>query len=78
MERIKINYETVEAVYIIYDKKHKYIDTLAPETNIQQYMEENPEAGFYEKLPIFDTIIYSYEEEDFEPTKRGKRKKISA
>ena len=35
MERIKINYETVQAVYIIYDEKHHYMDTLSPDTDIK-------------------------------------------
>lgn len=64
MERIKINYETVQSVYIIYDEKHHYMDTLSPDTDIKLYMSETPEAKYYDKLPIFDTVIY--ENEDFD------------
>lgn len=78
MDRIKINYETVESVYIIYDKKHKYMDVLAPETDIKQYMEETLEAGFYEKLPIFDTIIYCYDDEENVKSTKKNKKRISA
>ncbi len=86
MERIKINYETVQAVYIIYDEKHRYMDTLSPDTDIKLYMSETPEAKYYDKLPIFDTVIY--ENEDFDEDDNVKkiknvknkkcRKKISA
>ena len=40
------------------------MDTLSPDTDIKLYMSETPEAKYYDKLPIFDTVIY--ENEDFD------------
>lgn len=74
MEKLKINYETVNEIYIIYDTKHRFLEILNIETPIEQYMSETPEAAYFEKMKIEDTIIYENDEEEEEEVHRKKRK----
>ena len=48
MERLKIDYETVNEIYIIYDNKHRFFFFFYIETPIKKYMNESPEAAYFE------------------------------
>ena len=74
MERLKIDYETVNEIYIIYDNKHRFLEILNIETPIEQYMNETPEAAYFEKMEIEDIIIYENDEENEEEVRRKKKR----
>ena len=78
MEKLKINYETVNEIYIIYDTKHRFLEILNIETPIEQYMSETPEAAYFEKMKIEDTIIYENEDEENEEEVHRKKKRVRA
>ena len=48
MEKLKIDYETVKEIYIIYDEKHKFLEILHIDTDIKEYLAENKNAKYYE------------------------------
>lgn len=78
MEKLKIDYESVKEIYIVYDEKHKFLEILHIETDIQEYLAENKNAKYYEKMPIEDIVIYEndIEEEEQINTRRKKRIRI--
>lgn len=76
MEKLKINYETVKEIYIIYDEKHKFLEILHIDTNIQEYLAENKNAKYYEKMPIEDIVIYENDDEEEEQTNNRRKKRI--
>ena len=78
MERLKIDYETVNEIYIIYDNKHRFLEILNIETPIEQYMNETPEAAYFEKMEIEDIIIYENDDEENEEEVRRKKKRARA
>ena len=74
MEKLKIDYENVKEIYIIYDEKHKFLEILHIDTNIQEYLVENKNAKYYEKMAIEDIVIYENDDEEEQTnTKRKKR-----
>ena len=74
MERLKIDYETVNEIYIIYDNKHRFLEILNIETPIEQYMNETPEAAYFEKMEIEDIVIYENDDEEKEEEKKHGKK----
>ena len=76
MEKLKINYETVKEIYIIYDEKHKFLEILHIDTNIQEYLAENKNAKYYEKMPIEDIIVYENDNEEEEQLNNKRKKRI--
>lgn len=74
MERLKIDYETVNEIYIIYDNKHRFLEILNIDTPIEQYMNETPEAAYFEKMEIEDIIIYENNDEEKEEVHRKKKR----
>ena len=78
MERLKIDYETVNEIYIVYDNKHRFLEILNIETPIEQYMNETPEAAYFEKMEIEDIIIYENDDKENEEEVRRKKKRVRA
>ena len=76
MEKLKIDYETVKEIYIIYDEKHKFLEILHIDTDIQEYLAENKNAKFYEKMPIEDIVIYESDNEEEEQINTRRKKRI--
>lgn len=76
MEKLKIDYETVNEIYIIYDEKHKFLEILHIDTNIQEYFAENKNAKYYDKMPIDDIIIYENDNEEEEQISNKRKKRI--
>ena len=76
MEKLKINYETVKEIYIIYDEKHKFLEILHIDTNIQEYLAENKNAKYYEKMPIEDIVVYENDNEEEEQISNKRKKRI--
>ena len=74
MERLKIDYETVNEIYIIYDNKHRFFDIFNIENPIEQYMNETPEAAYFEKMEIEDIIIYENDDKEEEEVRRKKKR----
>lgn len=76
MEKLKIDYESVKEIYIVYDEKHKFLEILHIETDIQEYLAENKNAKYYEKMPIDDIIIYENDNEEEEQINNRRKKRI--
>ena len=76
MEKLKIDYESVKEIYIIYDEKHKFLEILHIDTNIQEYLAENKNAKYYDKIPIDDIIVYENDNEEEEQMNNKKKKRI--
>lgn len=76
MEKLKINYETVKEIYIVYDEKHKFLEILHIDTNINEYLAENKNAKYCEKMPIEDIIIYENDIEEEEQISNRRKKRI--
>lgn len=76
MEKLKIDYESVKEIYIIYDEKHKFLEILHIDTNIQEYLAENKNAKYYEKMPIDDIIVYENDNEEDEQINNRRKKRI--
>lgn len=76
MEKLKIDYETVREIYIIYDEKHKFLEILHIDTNINEYLAENKNAKYCEKMPIEDIIIYENDIEEEEQISNRRKKRI--
>lgn len=76
MEKLKIDYETVKEIYIIYDEKHKFLEILHIDTNIQEYLAENKNAKYYDKIPIEDIVIYENDNEEEEQISNRRKKRI--
>lgn len=76
MEKIKIDYETVKEIYIIYDEKHKFLEILHIDTNINEYLAENKNAKYYDKMPIEDIVIYENDNEEEEQINARRKKRI--
>ena len=76
MEKLKIDYESVKEIYIVYDEKHKFLEILHIDTNIQEYLAENTNAKYYDKMPIEDIIIYENDNEEEEQINNRRKKRI--
>lgn len=76
MEKLKIDYESVKEIYIVYDEKHKFLEILHIETDIQEYLAENKNAKFFEKMPIEDIVVYENDNEEEEQTNTRRKKRI--
>lgn len=76
MEKLKIDYESVKEIYIVYDEKHKFLEILHIDTNIQEYLAENKNAKYYDKMPIDDIIIYENDNEEEEQISNKRKKRI--
>lgn len=76
MEKLKINYETVKEIYIVYDEKHKFLEILHIDTNINEYLAENKNAKYCEKMPIEDIVIYENDIEEEEQISNRRKKRI--
>lgn len=76
MEKLKIDYETVTEIYIIYDKKHKFLEILHIDTDINEYLAENENAKYYEKIPIEDIVIYENDNEEEEQINNRRKKRV--
>lgn len=76
MEKLKIDYETVNEIYIIYDEKHKFLEILHIDTDINEYLAENENAKYYEKIPIEDIVIYENDNEEEEQISNKRKKRI--
>lgn len=76
MEKLKINYETVKEIYIVYDEKHKFLEILHIDTDIQEYLAVNKNAKFFEKMPIEDIVIYESDNEEEEQPNTRRKKRI--
>lgn len=76
MEKLKIDYETVKEIYIIYDEKHKFLEILHIETDIQEYLAANKNAKYYEKMPIEDIVVYENDNEEEEQMNNKRKKRI--
>ncbi len=76
MEKLKIDYETVKEIYIIYDEKHKFLEILHIETDIQEYLAANKNAKYCEKMPIEDIIVYENDNEEEEQINTRRKKRI--
>ena len=64
--------------HIIYDNKYRFLEILNIETPIEQYMDETPEAAYFEKMEIEDIIIYENDDEENEEEARRKKKRVRA
>ena len=76
MEKIKIDYETVKEIYIVYDEKHKFLEILHIDTNINEYLAENKNAKYYDKMPIEDIVVYENDNEEEEQINTRRKKRI--
>ena len=76
MEKLKIDYESVKEIYIVYDEKHKFLEILHIETDIQEYLAENKNAKYCEKMPIEDIVVYENDNEEEEQTNNRRKKRI--
>lgn len=76
MEKLKIDYESVKEIYIIYDEKHKFLEILHIDTNINEYLAANKNAKYYEKMPIEDIVIYESDDEEEEQLNNRRKKRI--
>ena len=76
MEKLKIDYETVKEIYIIYDEKHKFLEILHIDTDIKEYLAENKSAKYYEKMAIEDIVIYENDDEEEEQINNRRKKRI--
>lgn len=76
MEKLKIDYETVKEIYIIYDEKHKFLEILHIDTDIKEYLAENKNAKYYEKMAIEDIVIYENDDEEEEQINNKRKKRI--
>lgn len=76
MEKLKIDYESVKEIYIIYDEKHKFLEILHIDTNINEYLATNKNAKYYEKMPIEDIVIYESDNEEEEQLNNRRKKRI--
>ena len=76
MEKLKIDYETVKEIYIIYDEKHKFLEILHIDTDIKEYLAENKNAKYYEKMAIEDIVIYENDDEEEEQINNRRKKRI--
>lgn len=76
MEKLKIDYESVKEIYIIYDEKHKFLEILHIDTDINEYLAENKNAKYYEKMPIEDIVVYENDNEEEEQTNNRRKKRI--
>ena len=48
------------------------------DTPIEQYMDETPEAAYFEKMEIEDIIIYENDDEENEEEVRRRKKRVRA
>ena len=76
MEKLKIDYETVKEIYIVYDEKHKFLEILHIDTNINEYLAANKNAKYYDKMPIEDIVVYENDNEEEEQTNNRRKKRI--
>lgn len=76
MEKLKIDNETVKEIYIVYDEKHKFLEILHIDTNINEYLAENKNAKYYEKMAIEDIVIYENDNEEEEQISNRRKKRI--
>ena len=87
MERLKIDYETVNEIYIIYDNKHRFLEILNIDTPIEQNSLLNFKLSNFEgpldlllslikasKMEIEDIIIYENNDEEEEEVRRKKKR----
>lgn len=54
MEKLKINYKTIKEIYIVYNEKHKFLEILHIDINIntQEFLTKNKNAKYYEKITM--------------------------
>lgn len=57
MKKIAINEEIDNAIYVVYDKNHRYVDCISIYTPVIQYLNENPQIKFVERVEIYDDIL---------------------
>lgn len=76
MEKLKIDYETVKEIYIVYDEKHKFLEILHIDTNINEYLAANKNAKYYDKMPIEDIVVYENDNEEEEQISNKRKKRI--
>ena len=57
MKKIAINEEIDNAIYVVYDKNHRYVDCISIYTPVIQYLNENPQIKFVERVEIYDDSL---------------------
>ena len=50
MKKIAINEEIDNAIYVVYDKNHRYVDCISIYTPEIQYLNKNPQIQFLERV----------------------------